>query len=224
MDALNYDTAIAALIDHTLLKPDAVEAEILKLCEEAIAYGFASVCINPCWVRLCSNTLIGKSPKVCTVIGFPLGSNRTEIKVHEAELAAADGAREFDMVINVGQLKQGESAFVEQDIAAVTAAVKSISIQNTVKVILETCLLSGDEIKAACHLSRKAGADFVKTSTGFSKAGASLEAVNLMRSVVGQEMGVKASGGVRDRFTALAMIDAGASRIGTSSSIAIVSS
>lgn len=223
MEALTFDTALAAMIDHTLLKPEAGESEVLRLCDEARMYGFASVCVNPSWVRLCSDALYQHSSLVCTVIGFPLGNNCTEIKVREAELAMEDGAHEFDMVLHVGHLKQGDLAYVENDISEVVAALKRVSDENLVKVILETALLTDDEITAACGAAVRAGAEFVKTSTGFSKGGATVEAVRLMRSVVGEGIGVKASGGVRDRASALAMIDAGASRIGTSSSIAIVS-
>jgi deoxyribose-phosphate aldolase len=223
MDSKEFDAELASLIDHTLLKPDAGETDVQRLCAEAQAYGFASVCVNPSWVRLCSKILVNASPRVCTVIGFPLGNNRTEVKVREAELALQDGAEEFDMVLHVGLLKQADIAYVEHDIAAVIVSLKKNSDDNIVKVILETCLLTDAEIAAACRIAERAGADFVKTSTGFSKGGATIEAVRLMRGVVGQSMGVKASGGVRDRVSALAMIDAGANRLGTSSSIAIVS-
>ncbi len=222
MNEHDIDKTLAAMIDHTLLRPDAGESDILRLCDEARAYGFASVCVNPSWVRLCSNVLRGSSTSVCTVIGFPLGSNRTEVKVHEAEIAVQDGAQEFDMVLHVGRLKQGDSAYVEHDIAEVAKIVKAAAEENIVKVILETCLLADDEIRRASSMVVNAGADFVKTSTGFSSGGATRETVRLMRSVVGERFGVKASGGIRDRETALAMIEAGANRIGASSSIVIV--
>lgn len=223
MDTADFDEKLAAMIDHTLLKPEAQETDVLRLCEEARTYSFASVCVNPSWVRLCHDSLRGSAARVCTVIGFPLGSNRSDLKTREAGLALQDGAEEFDMVLHVGRLKQGDIAYVERDIAEVTAVVKSVSDEYIVKVILEICLLTNSEIAAACRMVQHAGADFVKTSTGFSTGGATLEAVQLMREVVGQNAGVKASGGIRDRAAALAMIDAGANRIGTSSSIAIVS-
>ncbi|MFA6234515.1 MAG: deoxyribose-phosphate aldolase [Bacteroidota bacterium] len=223
MKIADFDAKLAAMIDHTLLKPEAQEKDVLRLCDEARTYSFASVCVNPSWVHLCHDSLRGSAARVCTVIGFPLGSNRSDLKMREAELALQDGAEEFDMVLHVGRLKQGDIAYVEREIAEVTAVVKSVSDEYIVKVILEICLLTDSEIAAACRLVQHAGADFVKTSTGFSTGGATLEAVQLMREVVGQNVGVKASGGIRDRAAALAMIDAGANRIGTSSSIAIVS-
>ncbi|MBE0645067.1 MAG: deoxyribose-phosphate aldolase [Bacteroidetes bacterium] len=223
MKTQQIDTTLAAMIDHTLLKPDAGENDILRLCDESRVYGFASVCVNPSWVRLCSNVLRESTSSVCTVIGFPLGSNRTEVKVREAEMAIQDGAVEFDMVLHVGRLKQGDAAYVEHDIAAVTEAVKAASEKYIVKVILETCLLSADEIRNASAIVRNTGADFVKTSTGFSSGGATVDSVRLMRAVVGEGFGVKASGGIRNRQTAIQMIEAGANRIGASSSIEIVS-
>lgn len=222
-DGRIIDTKLASMIDHTLLKPEAGESDILRLCDEARAFGFASVCVNPTWVRLCSNVLHESASRVCTVIGFPLGASHTEVKAREAEIALRDGAEEFDMVLHVGRLKQGDGAYVAHDITEVTQLVRSASENATVKVILETCLLTEEEILTACRIVRDAGADYVKTSTGFASGGATPEAVRLMRSVVGEHFGVKASGGIRDRETAERMIEAGANRIGTSSSIAIVS-
>ncbi len=222
MNDTHFDSQLASRIDHTLLKPDAGERQILRLCDEARLYGFASVCVNPSWVRLCANVLKDSVSRVCTVIGFPLGANRTDIKVHEAELAAADGAEEFDMVLHIGRLREGDLAYVENDIASVVHAVKSRRETALVKVILETCLLDETEIIEACNRAVDAGADFVKTSTGFSSDGARTEIVRLMRDTVGDSAGVKASGGIRNRETAIAMIDAGASRIGASSSIEII--
>jgi deoxyribose-phosphate aldolase len=205
--------ALAAMIDHTLLKGDATKAEIERLCREAVRHGFASVCVNPYWVNLAANCVHGSQVKVCTVIGFPLGANSSAVKAMEVIRAFADGAREFDMVINLGALKDRNTGDVEGDIRAVVKAAQG----NVVKVILETCLLSSEEIVLACQLSEAAGANFVKTSTGFSKGGATLDQVRLMRKTVGDRLGVKASGGIRDRKTLIQMIDAGANRIGTSS-------
>ncbi|MCB2204373.1 deoxyribose-phosphate aldolase [bacterium] len=216
------DTELAGRIDHTLLKPEAGERDILRLCDEARQYGFASVCVNPSWVRLCANVLQESAPRVCTVIGFPLGANRTDVKVRETENAAADGAGEFDMVLHVGRLREGDYAYVENDIASVAHAARQSVDEAIIKVILETCLLSDTEVIEACNLAVNAGAEFVKTSTGFSSGGATVEAVRLMRSTVGESADVKASGGIRDRDTALRMIDAGATRIGASAGIEIV--
>jgi deoxyribose-phosphate aldolase len=222
MQTSGYDKELAARIDHTLLKPEAGERQILRLCDEARQHGFASVCVNPSWVRLCANVLRDNPSRVCTVIGFPLGAHRTDVKVREAELAAADGAEEFDMVLHLGRLREGDLAYVENDIASVVHAVKQGSEDTVVKVILETCLLSETEIIEACNIAVDAGADFVKSSTGFSTGGATRETVRLMRETVGDSAGVKASGGIRDRETALVMLDAGASRIGASASVNIV--
>ncbi len=222
MNTIGFDTKLAARIDHTLLKPDAGERNVLRLCDEAREYGFASVCVNPSWVRLCVNVLRDSPSRVCTVVGFPLGAHRTDVKVREAELAAGDGATEFDMVLHVGRLREGDLAYVENDIASVVHAVRQGSEETVVKVILETCLLTETEIMEACNIAVDAGADFVKSSTGFSTGGATIEAVRLMRETVGDSAGVKASGGIRDRETALAMLDAGASRIGASASVNIV--
>ncbi|WP_137699122.1 deoxyribose-phosphate aldolase [Ruminiclostridium herbifermentans] len=211
---------IAGLIDHTALKPDTTREQIILLCKEAIEYKFASVCVNPCYVKLCSELLKDYSIKVCTVIGFPLGATTTATKVAEAEEAVKNGATEVDMVINVGAIKSGDYDFVRSDIAAVVQAVEGKAL---VKVILETCLLTEDEKVQSCIICKEVGADFVKTSTGFSTGGATVEDIKLMRSIVKPNLGVKASGGIRDYKTAKAMVDAGASRIGASASIAIVS-
>lgn len=210
---------LARFIDHTLLKPDATEEKIAKLCSEAMENDFYSVCINPCWVPLAAGLLNGTSVKVCTVIGFPLGAATTRTKAFEAEEAIAQGANEVDMVLNVGALKSGNYDLVLNDIQAV---VKTAHERAIVKVILETGLLNETEKTKACELSVAAGAHFVKTSTGFGPGGATTEDISLMRRVVGPVIGVKASGGVRDYDTAIAMINAGATRIGTSSGIQII--
>lgn len=205
-------------IDHTILNPDATKDEVIKVIDEAKAYDFASVCLEPCWVTLAAERLADSEVKVCTVIGFPLGANTKTVKAFEAKEAVENGAGEVDMVLNVGALKSGEYDMVLEDMKAVREAAKDA----VVKVILETCLLTDEEKKKACALAKEAGMDFVKTSTGFSTAGATTDDVKLMREAVGDAMGVKASGGIRDRETAEAMIAAGASRIGASKSIAIV--
>lgn len=205
-------------IDHTILNPDATKDEVIKVIDEAKAYDFASVCLEPCWVTLAAERLADSEVKVCTVIGFPLGANTKTVKAFEAKEAVENGADEVDMVLNIGALKSGEYDLVLEDMKAVREAAKDA----VVKVILETCLLTDDEKKKACALAKEAGMDFVKTSTGFSTAGATTDDVKLMREAVGDAMGVKASGGIRDRETAEAMIAAGASRIGASKSIAIV--
>ncbi len=210
--------AIQRFIDHTLLAAEATKEKIEKLCKEALEYHFASVCVNSCWVKLASEILSGSDVAVCTVVGFPLGAMDTESKAYEAEKAVADGADEIDMVINIGYLKSGMTSEVLEDIKAVRKATEG----KVLKVIIETCLLSDDEKRTACELSAEAGADFVKTSTGFSTGGATEHDVALMRSVVGDKLGVKASGGIRDYKKAKAMIDAGANRIGASAGIAIV--
>jgi deoxyribose-phosphate aldolase len=212
---------LAALIDHTLLKPDATVSEIEQLCAEAIKFSFASVCINPGYVPLCARLCRGSDVKVCTVIGFPLGATSTASKAFEAEQAIRDGAQEVDMVINVGMLKTGEHDYVESDIFAVTSTARRSRVLS--KVIIETGLLTDEEKIKACVLAKRAGADFVKTSTGFAKGGATAGDVALMRRVVGSAMGVKASGGVRSREDALAMVASGADRIGASASVKIVS-
>jgi deoxyribose-phosphate aldolase len=210
---------IAKMIDHTLLKADATKAQIVKLCEEAKQYGFASVCVNPTWVATAAELLKGTDVKVCTVIGFPLGANTPETKAFEAKNAIENGANEVDVVINIGALKDGNDDLVERDIRAVVEAAKGKAL---VKVIIEACLLTEEEKVRACQLAVKAGADYVKTSTGFSTGGATPEDVALMRKTVGPNIGVKASGGVRDMQSAEAMIQAGATRIGTSSGVSIV--
>lgn len=210
---------IANLIDHTLLKPDANENEIMNLVEEAKQYHFASVCINPYWVPLAAKNLQGSDVKVCTVIGFPLGSTTTAVKVFETEDAIQKGAHEIDMVINIGLLKLGKDSEVEADIKAVADAAHGKAL---LKVIIETCLLTEDEKIRACQLAVNAGADFVKTSTGFSTGGATVEDVALMRKVVGDKCGVKASGGVRNKNDLEKMVAAGANRIGASSGVKIM--
>jgi deoxyribose-phosphate aldolase len=210
---------IAGMIDHTLLKANATESEIVQLAEEAKKYSFASVCVNPTWVKTAGDVLAGTSVKVCTVIGFPLGASTSETKAFETANAIQDGATEVDMVINIGALKSQNDQLVEQDIRAVVEAAKGKALT---KVIIETCLLTDEEKVHACELAVKAGANYVKTSTGFSTGGATVEDIRLMRKTVGPEIGVKASGGVRSREDALAMIEAGATRIGASSGIAIV--
>ncbi len=215
------DQNIARMIDHTLLKPEATSDEIKKLCSEAKQYNFASVCVNPCYVSLCSDLLKGSIVKVCTVIGFPLGATTTEVKRFEAEQAIQNGAQEIDMVINIGMLKQGNYEYVFNDINQVVLAAKRNRVLT--KVIIETSLLTDEEKVKACLLSKNAKADFVKTSTGFSKGGATAGDVALMRYVVGTSMGVKASGGVRTAEDAKAMIESGADRIGASASVKIVS-
>ncbi len=211
---------LAALIDHTLLKPTATTEQIIRLCSEAREFEFAAVCVNPTWVPLCSSLLSGSAIRVCTVIGFPLGATLTEAKAFEAERCATHGAHELDMVINIGALKAGEHRAVEDDIRAVVERARAAGA--TVKVIIETAYLTHEEKIAACQLARSAGADYVKTSTGFGPAGATVEDVALMRGVVGPEMGVKAAGGIKSAADALAMIRAGATRIGTSAGVSIV--
>ncbi|OFI07533.1 deoxyribose-phosphate aldolase [Clostridium acetireducens DSM 10703] len=210
--------SICKVIDHTLLKPEASKEDIENLCKEALKFEFASVCINPCNVKLAYEYLKDTNVKVCTVIGFPLGANKSEVKSFEAIEAVKDGAKEIDMVINIGSLKKGDYDYVKKDIKSVVHAVKGKAL---VKVIIENCLLEENEKIKACLLAKEAGADFVKTSTGFSKYGATVEDVKIMRKTVGEEMGVKAAGGIHTYEEALAMIKAGASRIGASASIDI---
>ena len=210
---------IAKTIDHTLLKPDATKAQILKLCDEARTYGFASVCVNPSRIALAAEALKGTDVTPCCVVGFPLGAIPSESKAAETAVAVKNGAREIDMVIDIGRAKDGDWAYVESDIAAVKAACGPAKL----KVIIETCLLTDDGKVKACQAAVRANADFVKTSTGFSKAGATVADVRLMRQTVGPDMGVKAAGGIHNRAEALAMLEAGATRIGASSGIAIVS-
>jgi len=205
-------------IDHTLLKPEATAEMIDKLCEEAKTYDFASVCVNPYWVKRAAERLAGTDVKVCTVVGFPLGATTRAVKAAETRDAIANGATEIDMVLNVGALKSGDLQTVKEDVAAVVEAAGGV----LVKVILETGLLTDEEKVTACQLCVEAGAHYVKTSTGFGPGGATVEDIALMRKTVGPDIGVKASGGVRDRAAALAMIEAGATRIGASAGIAIV--
>lgn len=212
---------IASMIDHTILKPEATKEEIKMLCQEAIEYKFAAVCINPFYVNLCSDLLKDTDVKVATVIGFPLGANTTEVKVFETEDAIKNGADEIDMVINIGALKDKDYETVKNDIEKIVKAAHAHK-DVIVKVIIETALLEKDEKTRACELSMEAGADFVKTSTGFSTAGATTEDIALMKSVVGDNLEIKASGGVRDVETAKAMIENGATRLGTSSGVKIV--
>lgn len=212
---------IANMIDHTLLKPDATAEMIVDLCSEAKEYKFFSVCVNPYYVKLAKDELKESSVKVATVIGFPLGSTPKEVKAFEAVEAMKNGADELDMVINIGALKSKDYDTVKEDIKAVVDAAKGKAL---VKVIIETCLLNDEEKVKACEISEEAGADFVKTSTGFSTGGATVEDVKLMRKTVGDRLGVKASGGIRDYDTVKKMIEAGASRIGASASVKIVQS
>ena len=208
----------AKMIDHPLLKPEASKEQIRKLCQEAEKYGFHSVCVNSSYVYFCAQLLKDTDVKVCTVIGFPLGAASTAAKAAEARAAVDDGAEELDMVIHVGMIKSGDWDYVKQDIASVVEAAGGKAL---VKVILETCLLTDEEKEKACLICKEAGADFVKTSTGFSTGGATEEDVALMRKTVGADMGVKASGGIRSIEDAQRMVQAGADRLGTSSGIAI---
>lgn len=210
---------INKLIDHTALKPNTNKESILKLIAEAKTYDFASVCVNPCWVALAHQELKNTDVKVCTVIGFPLGANTTEVKVFETKDAIEKGAQEIDMVINIAMLKDKEYDYVKNEIHQIVEAAKDKAI---VKVIIETCLLTDEEKIKACELSQKAGADFVKTSTGFSTGGATVHDIALMRKTVGAEMGVKASGGVHTHEEALAMVEAGATRIGASAGVKLL--
>ncbi|RLL48038.1 deoxyribose-phosphate aldolase [Oceanobacillus piezotolerans] len=213
------DIQLAKYIDHTLLKPESTKNQIDKIINEAREYEFASVCVNPYWVSYCFEKLKDTPVKVCTVIGFPLGATSTASKVFETKQAIKDGAKEVDMVINIGELKSGNDNQVKADIAAVVNEAKTSAIT---KVIIETALLTDEEKVRACKLAKEAGADFVKTSTGFSSGGATVEDIKLMRETVGPDLGVKASGGVRDYDAVKAMIEAGATRIGASSGVAIV--
>ncbi|WP_439442852.1 deoxyribose-phosphate aldolase [Listeria aquatica] len=210
---------IAKMIDHTALKPETTKEQIEKLTEEAKTYQFASVCVNPTWVKFASSQLADSGVDICTVIGFLLGANTSSVKAFETKDAISNGATEVDMVINIGALKEGNDEFVEQDIKAVVEAADG----TLVKVIIETCLLTDEEKVRACKLAVKAGADFVKTSTGFSSGGATVHDIKLMRETVGPDTGVKASGGIRTKEDVLKMIDAGATRIGASAGVAIVS-
>ena len=210
---------LASLIDHTLLKPDAAREDIEVLCREAAQFCFASVCVNPNWVPLCRDLLRGSGVRVCTVIGFPFGSHLPDVKAFESRRAVEQGAEEVDMVINIGALKSKDYALVEQDIRGV---VQSVGKDTVVKVILETAMLTREEKIMGCTLAKAAGADFVKTSTGFGPEGATVDDVRLLRQTVGEKLGVKASGGIRTLEEALAMIEAGASRLGTSATSAIL--
>ncbi|GAB2484749.1 deoxyribose-phosphate aldolase [Alkalibacterium psychrotolerans] len=210
---------IEKYLDHTVLKPESTDLDIQKACLDAKKYDFKAVCIQPMWVKYTADMLKGSDVNTCTVIGFPLGANTSDVKAYEAKQAVKDGAVEVDMVINIGAIKSEDFSLVHDDIKAVVDAVKGKAI---VKVIIETCLLTENEKVRACEISKRAGADFVKTSTGFSTGGATVEDIKLMRETVGKEMGVKASGGVRSLEDAKAMIEAGATRIGTSNGVAIV--
>ncbi|MEI8364898.1 MAG: deoxyribose-phosphate aldolase [Parachlamydiaceae bacterium] len=212
-------TKLNCTIEHTLLRPDAVKSDIRQLCEEALRHHFATVCILPTHVEYAAHILIGSPVKVCSVVGFPLGANTSDTKSFEASQLCALGAQEIDMVMNIGALKSREFHYVKDEIANVVKH----SSASIVKVIIETCLLTDEEKVTACCLARDAGAHYVKTSTGFSKTGATIADVALMRKTVPGHMGVKASGGIRDYKTALAMIEAGADRLGTSAGVAIVS-
>jgi deoxyribose-phosphate aldolase len=208
------------LFDHTILKADATRKDVKRVCDEAMAYSFCSVCVNSYYVPYVANLLHGSDVKICSVVGFPLGAMSTRAKALEAKIAVMDGADEIDMVINVGALKDRDYSVVLEDIKAV----KEACGENILKVIIETCLLTDDEKVKACELAKEAGADFVKTSTGFSSAGAKVEDVRLMRETVGPDMGVKASGGIHDKEFAKELVDAGANRLGTSATIEIVES
>lgn len=214
------DIKLNKYIDHTLLKPDATRMDIEKLCKEALEQDFYSVCVNSLWVPFCADMLKGSDVKIAAVVGFPLGAMSTEAKSYETYVACKNGAAEIDMVMDIGSFKSKEYDKVRDDISAVVNAASKF--QAIVKVILETGLLSDDEIVKACEISQEAGATFVKTSTGFGYGGAELDKVRLMRASVSDKVSVKASGGIRDKETALAMIEAGADRIGTSSGIKIV--
>jgi deoxyribose-phosphate aldolase len=214
---LNHPEAVASLIDHTLLKPEVARGDIVQLCEEARAFGFRSVCVNPYWLPVVSDILAGGAVNLCTVIGFPLGANDRRTKIAEAELALSQGAQELDMVQNIGALRSGDFGAVRDEIAAIADVAHRRGA--IVKVILETCLLDDREKAMACTLAAEARADFVKTSTGFSTHGATVEDVKLMRQTVGPSMGVKASGGIRTLEALKQMVGAGANRIGTSSGV-----
>lgn len=216
----HVDGDIARFIDHTLLKPDATQAQIAQLCHEARQYSFAAVCVNPTHIKLCADLLKGSDVAVCTVVGFPLGATPPEVKAYEAQQAIDDGATEVDMVINVGALKGGEYDLVERDIAMVTRTCHNNGA--LCKVIIEAALLTDQEKIKACELAKKAGADYVKTSTGFGPGGATVADVALMRRVVGPSMGVKAAGGIRSYADAKGMVEAGATRIGASAGVEIV--
>ena len=216
----NKKKQLAKMIDHTLLKPYATQEDIVRLCDEAKKYDFAAVCIHPTYVNLASELLRGSGVKVDTVIGFPLGANTPRVKAYEAEVAIAEGAEELDMVINIGALKSGDFHLVRKDIVAVVKAAKKGNA--TLKVIIEACYLTDEEKVRVCQIILESGCDFVKTSTGFGDYGAKVEDVKLLRKIVGNQMGVKAAGGIRTYADALKMINAGASRLGASSGIRIL--
>jgi deoxyribose-phosphate aldolase len=220
LGGIPHDPSVAGMIDHTLLKPDATPDQVAQLCYEARKYSFASVCVNPSYVKLCADLLKGSSVKVCTVIGFPLGASAPDVKIFETETALREGAGEIDMVINIGALKGRDYTLVARDIAGVVRVAHAAGA--LVKVIIETALLNEEEKITACLLAKEAGADYVKTSTGFSGGGATVADIALMRRVVGPEMGVKASGGVKDYADAKSLVDAGATRIGASAGVKIV--
>ena len=217
---MEQPTDIAKIIDHTLLKPEATRDQIVQLCREAREYGFASVCVNPCYVKLAAELLRGSSVKVCSVVGFPLGATLPEVKAYEARRAIEEGATEIDMVINIGALKSGDLELVKRDIASVVDVCHAKGA--LCKVIIEAALLTDEEKVLACQLARAAGADYVKTSTGFGPGGATVQDVALMRRTVGPEMGVKAAGGIRSYEAAKSMVEAGATRIGASAGVKIV--
>jgi len=219
-ERVSFDTSLASIIDHTLLLPETTRQQIEQLCDEAKAYGFATVCVNPSYVEMCARRLNGSKVKVCTVIGFPLGATSSHAKALEATQAIKDGAQEVDMVINIGMLKSGEDSFVLSDIQSVVAVAKQHRVLT--KVILETALLNAEEKTRGCTLAKEAGADFIKTSTGFANGGATVDDIRLIRNAVGASMGVKASGGIRTHSQAQSLIQAGADRIGASLSVQIV--
>ncbi len=222
MELSEAQKKLAGMIDHTLLKPDATPGAVRKACAEALAYGFCSVAVQPSYVRLVAQELKGSPVRTCTVVGFPLGANISRVKAYEAEQAIAEGAQEIDMVLNIGALKSGDGALVQDDMAAVVAVCHSHGV--LCKVILENCYLTDVEKMEACQRAKAAGADFVKTSTGFGPGGATVADVALMRAMVGPKMGVKAAGGIRTYAIAMEMIGAGANRIGCSASVQVIQS
>ncbi|WP_126429135.1 deoxyribose-phosphate aldolase [Brevibacillus marinus] len=215
-------TSLEKMIDHTLLKPNVTDQQILQLCEEARQYGFASVCVNPCYVRLAADALRDSGVKICTVIGFPLGATTTESKLFEAAQAVQNGADELDYVLNISDVLNGRYELVKQEMEQFVQFRANSSKPVLIKVILETCYLTDEQIVKVCKLAKEAGIDFVKTSTGFGSGGATKEHVRIMRETVGSKVGVKASGGIRTYEDCVAMVEAGANRIGASASVAIV--
>jgi deoxyribose-phosphate aldolase len=211
---------VAKLIDHTLLRPEATQQDIEALCRDAIEFGFMNVCVNPTWISLAAGLVAGSGVGVCAVVGFPFGATTIDVKTCEARGAIAGGAREIDMVINIGRLKSGDRDHVQRDVDAVTALCRKMNA--TSKIIIETALLTGDEKAIACRVAKKAGADFVKTSTGFAARGATAADVQIVRRIVGTSMGIKAAGGIRDFATVKTMVAAGATRIGTTASVNIM--